>query len=60
MYREREGGRAPRQAEPRHVHRHHARPCHHSQFKNNYFAEMRSGSKVGSYFRLMDFCITQL
>jgi len=31
-----------------------------SQFKNNYFAEMCSGSEKGSYLRLMDFFITQL
>ena len=31
-----------------------------TQFKNNYFAEMRSGSKEGSYLRLIDLCITQL
>jgi len=31
-----------------------------SQFKNNYFAEMWSGSEEGSYLRLIDFCITQL
>jgi len=28
--------------------------------KNNYFAEMCSGSEEGSYLRLIDFCITQL
>ena len=28
-------------------------------FKNNYFAEMSSHSEVGSYFRLIHFCITQ-
>ena len=31
-----------------------------SQFKNNYFAEMCSGSEEGSYLRPIDFCITQL
>jgi len=31
-----------------------------SQFKNNYFTEMCSGSEAGSYLRLIDFCITQL
>jgi len=31
----------------------------HSHFKNNYFAEMCSGSEAGSYLRLIDFCITQ-
>jgi len=31
-----------------------------SQFKNNYFAEIRSGSEEGSCLRLIDFCITQL
>jgi len=31
-----------------------------SQFKNNYFAEMWSGSEEGSYLRLTDLCITQL
>jgi len=31
-----------------------------SQFKNNYFTEMCSGSEEGSYLRLIDFCITQL
>jgi len=30
-----------------------------SQFKNNYFVEMRSGSEEGSYLRLIDLCITQ-
>jgi len=29
-------------------------------FKNNYFAEMRSGSEEGPYLRLIDLCITQL
>jgi len=28
--------------------------------KNNYFAEMYSGSEEGSYLRLIDFYITQL
>ena len=32
---------------------------HSSQFKN-YFTEMCSGSEAGSYFRCIDFCITQL
>ena len=31
-----------------------------SQFQNNYFADMCSGSEAGSYLRLIDFCITQL
>jgi len=31
-----------------------------SQFKNNYFTEMYSGSEAGSYLRLIDFCITKL
>jgi len=31
-----------------------------SQFKNNYFAEMCSGSEEGSCLRLTDFFITQL
>ena len=31
-----------------------------SQFKNNYFAEMGSGSEEGSYLRLIDLCITSL
>ena len=31
-----------------------------SQFKNNYVAEMCSGSEAGSYLRRIDFCITQL
>ena len=31
-----------------------------SQFKNIFFAEMCSGSEEGSYFRLIDLCITQL
>ena len=31
-----------------------------SQFKNNYLAEMWSGSEEGSYVRLKDCCITQL
>ena len=30
------------------------------QFKNNFFTEMCSGSKKGSYLRRVDFCITQL
>jgi len=34
--------------------------AHSSQFKNNYFAEMCSGSDAGSYLRRIDFCITQL
>ena len=28
--------------------------------QNNYFAEMCSGSEEGSYFRLIDCCVTQL
>jgi len=28
-------------------------------FENNYFTEMCSGSKTGSYLRLVYFCITQ-
>ena len=28
--------------------------------ENNYFTEMCSGSKEGSYLRLIDLCITQL
>jgi len=31
-----------------------------SQFKNNYFTEMCSGSEEGSYVRLIDLCTTQL
>jgi len=31
-----------------------------SQFKNNCFTEMRSGSEEGSCLRLVDGCITQL
>jgi len=31
-----------------------------SQYKNNHFTEMCSGSEEGSYFRIIDFCITQL
>jgi len=31
-----------------------------SQFKNNYLAELCSGSEAGSYLRLIDGCITQL
>ena len=31
-----------------------------AQFKNNYFAEMCSGSEEGSYLRLIDLCFTQL
>ena len=31
-----------------------------SQFENNYFTEMCSGSEAGSYLRLIDLCITQL
>jgi hypothetical protein len=30
------------------------------EFKNNYFAEMCSGSEAGSYLRIIDFCNTQL
>jgi len=26
-----------------------------TEFENNYFTEMRSGSEAGSYLRLMDF-----
>jgi len=37
---------------------HHERSS--SQFKNNCLAEMRSDSEEGSYFRLIDCCITQL
>ena len=35
-------------------------PVHSSQFKNNCFTEMCSGSEEGSYLRLIDFCVTQL
>jgi len=31
-----------------------------SQFKNNHFTEMCSGTEAGSYLRLIDPCITQL
>jgi len=31
-----------------------------SQFNNNYFTEMYSGSETGSYLRRIDSCITQL
>jgi hypothetical protein len=31
-----------------------------TQFKNNYFTEMCSGSEVGSYLRLIDFSIPTL
>jgi hypothetical protein len=31
-----------------------------SRFKNNYFAEICSGSDEGSYSRLIEVCITQL
>ena len=31
-----------------------------SQFQNNDFTEMCSGSEVGSYFRLIELCTTQL
>ena len=31
-----------------------------SQFKNNHFTEMCSGTEAGSYLRLIDSCITQL
>jgi len=31
-----------------------------SQFKNNYFTKVFSGSEAGSYLRLIDCCITQL
>ena len=31
-----------------------------SQFKNNYFTEVCSGSEAGSYVRRIDFCMTQL
>ena len=35
---------------PLHVHRHQAPPAaYSSQFKNNYFTEMCSGSEAGSY-----------
>ena len=34
--------------------------AHSSQFENNYFTEMCSGSEAGSYLRLIDFCITPL
>ena len=34
--------------------------AHSSQFKNNFFAEMWSGSEEGPYSRLIDCCITQL
>ena len=30
------------------------------RFKNNYFAEMCSGSEEGSYLRLIDVCITRI
>jgi len=33
---------------------------YNSQFENNYFTEMCSGSEEGSYLRLIDWCITQL
>ena len=33
---------------------------HSSQFKNNHFTEMCSGSEEGWYLRLKDFRITQL
>jgi len=29
-------------------------PLEYSQFENNYFTEMRSGSEAGSYLRLID------
>jgi len=32
----------------------------HTQCQNHYFAEMCSGFEAGSYFRLIDLCITQL
>ena len=35
-------------------------PCTSSQYKNEYFTEVCSGSEEGSYLRLIDFCITQL
>ena len=35
-------------------------PRYTAQFKNNYSAEMWSGSDEGSYLRLIDCCITQL
>ena len=31
-----------------------------SQFKNTSFTEMCGGSEAGSYFKRIDFCITQL
>ena len=53
-----------------HVRVHCERPCvvrpglgtdrYSSQFENNYFTEMCSGSEAGSYLRLIDCCITQL
>jgi len=30
-------------------------PCESSQFEDNHFTEMCSGSEAGSYFRLIDF-----
>jgi len=35
-------------------------PVFFSQFENTYFTEMCSGSKAGSYLRLIDVFITQL
>ena len=34
--------------------------AHQEPAASNYFTEMCSGSEAGSYFRRIDFCITQL
>jgi len=51
-------GRLGSEAGPRRCE--HAYLPHSSQFENNYFTEMCSGSEAGSYLRLIDLCITQL
>ena len=35
-------------------------PCGNAAIKNNHFTEMCSGSKSGSYLRLIDSCITHI
>ena len=53
--------------EEKDIHARYLKVCHSprwrqpsSQFKNNLLAEMWSGSQEGSYFRLINCCITQL
>ena len=47
-----------RQSRPDHPTRLSGRSTCRANIKNNYFAEMCSGSEGGSYLRLVDFCIT--